>query len=170
MTIFECVIRYNQEHGGVCIPPNMRKRGEKMSEGNMRLFQVGVVRSSLAARADCPKQGFEGGVEAEVLVAPEYREGLDGLEPGRDVLLLTWLHQAERDVLKVHPRGNREAPLKGVFATRSPARPNPIGLHRVKILELEKERGRLRVAPLEALDGTPVLDIKPVLRGPDTEQ
>ena len=170
MTIFECAIRYNQEHGGVCIPPNMRKRGEKMSEGNMRLFQVGVVRSSLAARADCPKQGFEGGVEAEVLVAPEYREGLDGLEPGRDVLLLTWLHRAERDVLKVHPRGNTEAPLKGVFATRSPARPNPIGLHRVKILELEKERGRLRVAPLEALDGTPVLDIKPVLRGPAPEQ
>jgi L-fuculose-phosphate aldolase len=170
MTIFECVIRYNQEHGGVCIPPNMRKRGEKMSEENMRLFQVGVVRSSLAARADCPKQGFEGGVEAEVLVAPEYREGLDGLEPGRDVLLLTWLHRAERDVLKVHPRGNTEAPLKGVFATRSPARPNPIGLHRVKILELEKERGRLRVAPLEALDGTPVLDIKPVLRGPAPEQ
>jgi len=141
-----------------------------MSEENMRLFQVGVVRSSLAARADCPKQGFEGGVEAEVLVAPEYREGLDGLEPGRDVLLLTWLHRAERDVLKVHPRGNTEAPLKGVFATRSPARPNPIGLHRVKILELEKERGRLRVAPLEALDGTPVLDIKPVLRGPAPEQ
>jgi len=136
-----------------------------MNEDQMQLFQVGVVRSSLLTRADCPKQGGEGGVEAEIFVAPEYREGLDGLEPGRDVLLLTWLHRAERDVLKVHPRGNREAPLKGVFATRSPARPNPVGLHRVKILELEKERGRLLVAPLEALDGTPVLDIKPVLRG-----
>ncbi len=70
-------------------------------------------------------------------------EGLDGLESGQDVLLLTWLHRAERDVLKVHPRGNRDAPLKGVFATRSPARPNPVGLHRVKILELERETGRL---------------------------
>ena len=142
-----------------------------MNEEQMQLFHIGVVRSSLLTRADCPKQGGEGGVEAEIFVAPEYREGLDGLEPGRDVLLLTWLNQAERDVLKVHPRGNREAPLKGVFATRSPARPNPVGLHRVKILELERETGRLLVAPLEALDGTPVLDIKPVLResGPFSE-
>ena len=142
-----------------------------MNEEQMQLFHIGVVRSSLLTRADCPKQGGEGGVEAEIFVAPEYREGLDGLEPGRDVLLLTWLHRAERDVLKVHPRGNREAPLKGVFATRSPARPNPVGLHRVKILELEKEKGRLLVAPLEALDGTSVLDIKPVLResGPFSE-
>ena len=109
-----------------------------MNEEQMQLFHIGVVRSSLLTRADCPKQGGEGGVEAEIFVAPEYREGLDGLEPGRDVLLLTWLHRAERDVLKVHPRGNREAPLKGVFATRSPARPNPVGLHRVKILNLRR--------------------------------
>ena len=136
-----------------------------MNEEKMQLFRVGVVRSSLRTRADCPKQGGEGGVEAEIFIAPEFREGLDGLESGQDVLLLTWLHRAERDVLKVHPRGNRDAPLKGVFATRSPARPNPVGLHRVKILELERETGRLLVAPLEALDGTPILDIKPVLRG-----
>ncbi len=132
-----------------------------MTDTNMGLHIVGVVRSSLKAREECPKQGFEGGVEADILVTPEFREGLDGLEAGRDVLLFTWLHQAERDILKVHPRGNREAPLKGVFATRSPARPNPIGLHRVKILE--KTDTSLRVFPLEVLDGTPVIDIKPVL-------
>lgn len=127
----------------------------------MELYIVGVVRSPLKTREECPKQGVEGGVEADILVIPEFREGLEGLEAGRDVLLFTWLHQAERDVLKVHPRGNREAPLKGVFATRSPARPNPIGLHRVKIVE--KTDVSLRVFPLEALDGTPVIDIKPVI-------
>ena len=82
-----------------------------MNEEQMQLFHIGVVRSSLLTRADCPKQGGEGGVEAEIFVAPEYREGLDGLEPGRDVLLLTWLHRAERDVLKVHLRANREQTL-----------------------------------------------------------
>lgn len=136
----------------------------------MRLLRIGVVRSSLLRREDCPKQGFEGGVEAEIRIAPEYREGMDGLEAGRDVLLFTWLHLADRERLFAHPRGKEEAPLKGVFATRSPSRPNPIGLHRVKILKMERESGRLLVAPLEALDGTPLLDIKPVLRGFEKEE
>lgn len=128
---------------------------------NMTLRPLGVVKSSLKKREDCPRQGFDGGVEAEIVVDPEFCEGLDGLEAGLDILVFSWLHQAERDVLKVHPRGDRTFPLKGVFATRSPARPNPIGLHRVKLLEIKD--CRLRVAPLEVVDGTPVVDIKPVI-------
>jgi len=128
---------------------------------NMVLRPIGMVRCSLRNRDDCPRQGCDGGVEAAIVLDPEYCEGLDGLEAGRQILLFTWLHQAERDVLKVHPRGDRMLPLKGVFATRSPARPNPIGLHRVEILE--KKGCSLRVAPLEVLDGTPVVDIKPVI-------
>ncbi len=95
-------------------------------------------------------------------IDPEFAEALDGIAVGQEVVLVTWLHQGRRDVLQVHPRDNPENPLKGVFATRSPDRPNPIGLHRVRVLEIA-ESVRLRVAPLEALDGTPVIDVKPVL-------
>ena len=91
-------------------------------------------------------------------------KGLGGIAAGDELLVLTWLHLARRDVLQVHPRGNREAPLAGVFATRSQDRPNPLGLHQVTVLEVA--RHRLRVAPLEAIDGTPVIDIKPVLGPP----
>ena len=127
---------------------------------DMRVEAIGKVHSPLKKREDCPRQGFEDAPEAEIEIFPAFLEGLDGLEAGRELLVLTWLHLADRSVLKVHPRGNPGAPLKGVFATRSPARPNPIGLHRVTLLG--REGGRLRVAPLEALDGTPVIDIKPL--------
>jgi len=126
------------------------------------LKPIGVVRSSLRRREDCPHQGWEGAPEAWVEVDPVLEEGLDGVTPGAEVIVLTWFHEAQRDVLKVHPRGNAARPLRGVFSTRSPDRPNPIGLHRVKVLEIDN-RVRLRVAPLEAMDGTPVVDIKPVL-------
>ena len=129
--------------------------------GDMRVQAIGTVHSSLKRTEDCPRQGFEDAPEAEIEIFPAFLEGLDGLEAGRELLVLTWLHLADRSVLKVHPRGNPGAPLKGVFATRSPARPNPIGLHRVTLLG--REGGRLRVAPLEALHGTPVADIKPVI-------
>jgi len=129
--------------------------------GDMRVQAVGTVHSPLKRTEDCPRQGFEDAPEAEIEIFPAFLEGLDGLEAGRELLVLTWLHLADRAVLKVQPRGNPGAPLKGVFATRSPARPNPIGLHRVTLLG--REGGRLRVAPLEALDGTPVADIKPVI-------
>ena len=132
-----------------------------MEYGDIRLQPIGKVHSSLKNRADCPSQGAEGAPEAEIEIFPDFFDGLDGLEEGKDLLILTWLHLADRSVLQVHPRRNPGAPLKGVFATRSPARPNPIGLHRVTLLE--REGGRLRVAPLEALDGTPVADIKPVI-------
>ena len=88
-------------------------------------------------------------------------EGLEGIAVGAEIIVITWLHQAQRDILKVHPRGDETVPLAGVFATRSPNRPNPLGLHRVTVLSIAGER--LKVGPIEAIDGTPVVDIKPVL-------
>jgi tRNA-Thr(GGU) m(6)t(6)A37 methyltransferase TsaA len=129
------------------------------------LDPVGRVASVLTDRRDAPRQGREGAPDAWVMFAERWAEALDGLAVGDEVVLLTWLHQANREVLKVRPRGNPAAPLTGVFATRSPDRPNPIGLHRVTILEIDGTR--LRVAPLEAIDGTPVVDVKPVLPASD---
>ncbi len=128
------------------------------------LRPVGIVRSDLKRMEDCPRQGKEGAPDAWVEIDPAFSDGLDGITPGREVELLTWLHKAKRNVLKLHPRGNPENPVCGVFATRSPNRPNPVGLHRVEVLEIDDIQGRLRVRPLEALDGTPVIDIKPILR------
>ncbi len=133
----------------------------RSSDAKAAITPIGVIHSSLADREEAPRQGREGGAEAWLEVYPDYVDGLDGIGPGSEVILLTWLHRARRDVLKVHPRRNREAPLTGVFATRSPDRPNPLGLHRVKVLSINGNR--LKVAPLEAIDGTPVADIKPVL-------
>jgi tRNA-Thr(GGU) m(6)t(6)A37 methyltransferase TsaA len=127
------------------------------------LRPVGIVRSKLKRREDCPRQGWEGAPDAWVEIDPAFVDGLDGITPGLEVILLTWFHKAERNVLKVHPRNNPENPLRGVFTTRSSDRPNPVGLHRVEVLEVDMQ-GRLRVRPLEALDGTPVIDIKPILR------
>jgi len=122
---------------------------------------IGVVRSALSRLEDAPMQGDEGGPEAWLELAPSAAPGLIGIQAGDALIVLTWLHLAERDVLQVHPRGDRARPLTGVFATRSPDRPNPIGLHRVSVLEVGK--GKLRVAPLEAIDGTPIIDLKPAL-------
>jgi tRNA-Thr(GGU) m(6)t(6)A37 methyltransferase TsaA len=107
------------------------------------------------------KQGSEGAPDAWLEVSAFAAQGLDGLVVGDDIIVVTWLHQARRDVLKVHPRSDRRRPLTGVFATRSPARPNPLGLHRVTVRRVAQNR--LRIGPLEAIDGTPVIDIKPVL-------
>jgi tRNA-Thr(GGU) m(6)t(6)A37 methyltransferase TsaA len=106
-------------------------------------------------------QGDEGAPEAWLELTPRAGQGLMGIHPGDELILLTWLHLAQRDVLQVHPRGDLGRPLTGVFATRSPDRPNPVGLHRVSVLEVAETK--LRVAPLEAIDGTPLIDIKPVL-------
>ena len=127
------------------------------------LRPVGIVRSKLKRREDCPRQGWEGAPDAWVEIDPAFVEGLDGITPGHEVVLLTWFHKAKRSVLKVHPRNNPENPLRGVFTTRSADRPNPVGLHRVEILEVDMQ-GRLQVRPLEALDGTPIIDIKPILK------
>jgi tRNA-Thr(GGU) m(6)t(6)A37 methyltransferase TsaA len=108
-------------------------------------------------------QGDEGAPDAWLELTPQAAPGLKGIKPGDELILLTWLHLAQRDVLQVHPRGDLNRPLTGVFATRSPDRPNPIGLHRVSVLEV-REQG-LRVTALEAIDRTPIVDIKPVLSG-----
>jgi L-fuculose-phosphate aldolase len=126
------------------------------------LYPIGWVRSSLKRRADAPKQGYEGAPDARIEVESRFLPALDRLEPGQDLLILTWLHESRRDTLAVHPRGDLSKPLHGVFATRSPDRPNPIGLHRGRLLAVENG-GVLHVAPLEAIDGTPVVDIKPAL-------
>jgi tRNA-Thr(GGU) m(6)t(6)A37 methyltransferase TsaA len=128
---------------------------------------IGVVRSRLTVLEAAPLQGDEGAPEAWLDLTAPAAPGLLGIAAGDEVLVLTWLHHARRDVLQVHPRGRPENPLTGVFATRSPDRPNPIGLHRVTVLEVTGQR--LKVAPMEAIDGTPVLDIKAVL-GPADER
>ena len=138
-----------------------------MSESGYTVEPIGVVRSALTRPEAAPLQGDEGGLEAWLELTPAVEKGLGGIAGGDELLVLTWLHLARRDVLQVHPRGNCEAPLAGVFATRSQDRPNPLGLHQVTVLEVA--RHRLRVAPLEAIDGTPVIDIKPVL-GPPGER
>jgi tRNA-Thr(GGU) m(6)t(6)A37 methyltransferase TsaA len=119
------------------------------------------VSSPLTDPAQAPKQGDEGAPEAWVVLDGEVRDALDGVGPGAELVVLTWLDRADRDVLRVHPRGDDSRPEVGVFATRSPARPNPIGLHRVRVVRVEGTR--LLVHGLEAVDGTPVLDLKPVL-------
>jgi tRNA-Thr(GGU) m(6)t(6)A37 methyltransferase TsaA len=106
-------------------------------------------------------QGDEGAPEAWLELPSSMAQGLIGIQPGDELIVLTWLHLAERNVLQVHPRGDLNRPRTGVFATRSPDRPNPIGLHRVSVLEVMEQK--LRVTPLEAIDGTPIVDIKPVL-------
>jgi tRNA-Thr(GGU) m(6)t(6)A37 methyltransferase TsaA len=122
---------------------------------------IGTVRSSLRTRAQAPRQAHEGAPEAWIEIDPRFAAGLRNLAPGDSVFVLTWLDRSRRDILEVHPRGDLSVPKQGVFSTRSPDRPNPIGLHRTTVVAVEPTR--LRVEELEALDGTPVLDLKPVL-------
>jgi tRNA-Thr(GGU) m(6)t(6)A37 methyltransferase TsaA len=122
---------------------------------------IGTVRSPLRSRAQAPRQAHEGAPEAWIEIEPRFAAGLRDLQAGDAIFVLTWLDRSRRDVLQVHPRGDLSAPLQGVFSTRSPDRPNPIGLHRTTVVAVEA--ARLRVEALEALEGTPVLDLKPVL-------
>jgi tRNA-Thr(GGU) m(6)t(6)A37 methyltransferase TsaA len=139
----------------------MQARLKPVNSGIARLRAIGIIRSTLKTRADAPKQGSEGAPDAWVEVSPLVAQGLDGLKVGDEIIVVTWLHKARRDALKVHPRSDRHRPLTGVFATRSPDRPNPLGLHRVTVLRIA--RNRLLIRPIEAIDGTPVVDIKPVI-------
>jgi tRNA-Thr(GGU) m(6)t(6)A37 methyltransferase TsaA len=132
-----------------------------MSKTVYTIEPIGFVRSALARREDAPRQGDEGAPEAWLDLTPAAAPGLAGIATGDELIVLTWLHLAQRDLLQVHPRGDPSRPLTGVFATRSPNRPNPVGLHRVTVLEVAAQG--LRVAPLEAIDGTPIIDIKSVL-------
>jgi tRNA-Thr(GGU) m(6)t(6)A37 methyltransferase TsaA len=140
-----------------------RTRPRAGHERSARLQPIGVIRSILKTRGEAPKQGSEGAPDAWLELSPFATPGLEGLMAGDDIVIVTWLHRARRDVLKVHPRSDRHRPLTGVFATRSPDRPNPLGLHRVNVRRVA--RNRLRIGPIEAIDGTPVIDIKPVLFG-----
>jgi tRNA-Thr(GGU) m(6)t(6)A37 methyltransferase TsaA len=123
------------------------------------------VRSSLRSRGEAPRQGNEGAPDAWLELEADVRVGLEGIAVGDEIIVLTWFHESSRDVLRLHPRDDPSLPITGVFATRSPDRPNPIGLHHVRVLEVAGNR--LRVEPLEAIDGTPVVDIKPVLEVED---
>ena len=128
---------------------------------NYSLKPVGYVRSELKSRKNAPRQGYLGAPEATIEILPNYAKCLHLVDESQDVILITWLHEAKRHVMKVYPGRDMKNPLTGVFGTRSPDRPNPLGLHRVKILE--RDGLRLRVGPLEAIHGTPIVDIKPVL-------
>ena len=125
------------------------------------LRAVGVIESVLKERREAPKQGSEGAPDAWIDVLPWAADALRGLRTGDEIFVVTWLHRARRDVLQVHPRSDLRNPLTGVFATRSPDRPNPLGLHPVTVHAIDGTR--LRIGPIEAIDGTPVVDIKPVL-------
>lgn len=122
---------------------------------------IGRVESPLTDLALAPRQADEGAPEAWLVFDPEVLPALADLRAGDEVLVLTWLDRAHRDVLAVHPRGDATRPIEGVFSTRSPHRPNPIGLHRVEIVAIDGPR--IHVRSLEALDGTPILDVKPIL-------
>jgi len=125
------------------------------------LRPIGRVESSLVSTADAPRQGDEGAPDAYLVLDPEVHAGLDGITVGDEIIVLSWLHEADRAVLRVHPRGDMSRPEAGVFSTRASSRPNPIGLHRVRVLGIEGVR--VHVSGLEAIDGTPVIDLKPVL-------
>jgi len=126
------------------------------------LSPIGYVRSILKDRSRAPKQGSEGAPDATIEIHPDFVEALDGIQSGQDIWIFTWFHQAHRSVLKVHPRGDTRNAIKGVFATRSPDRPNPIGLHLAKVLSIDPS-GSLLVQGLEAIDGTPIIDLKPAI-------
>ena len=125
------------------------------------LDPIGVVESPLTDPATAPKQGTEGAPQAWLVFAPKVLDGLREIRPGDRMLILTWLDRARRDVLRVHPRDDPATPQRGVFSTRSAERPNPIGLHEVQVVAVEGNR--VLVTDLEALDGTPIVDVKPVL-------
>jgi tRNA-Thr(GGU) m(6)t(6)A37 methyltransferase TsaA len=132
-----------------------------MSEARYWLRPIGWVQSPLTERDQAPRQGDEGAPGAWLVLEPAVADAMADLEPGSEVILLTWLDRASRDVMRVHPRGDESRPLEGVFSTRSPDRPNPIGLHTVRIVAIEGTR--IEVRNLEALDKTPILDLKSVL-------
>lgn len=126
------------------------------------LVVIGRVESPLTERKRAPKQGHEGAPESWLVFRPEFREGLRDLRAGEEILVLTWLDRGDRETLSVHPRDDQSAPLRGVFSTRSEDRPNPVGIHRVRIAEIVSPT-RFKVLDLEALDATPIIDVKPVL-------
>lgn len=129
----------------------------------VRLNPIGIIRSTLKTRAKAPRQGVEGAPDAWLEVKTSVARALEGITVGDEIIVITYLHRARRDVLRTHPRSDKRRPLTGIFATRSPDRPNPLGLHRVSVKAITKNR--VLVGPIEAIDGTPIIDIKPVVVG-----
>jgi tRNA-Thr(GGU) m(6)t(6)A37 methyltransferase TsaA len=123
-----------------------------------KLKPIGFLRSTIKGREDAPRQGSEGAPDAWLEIEPRFADALLGLEVGHELIVITWMHEADRTVLRNHPRGDESRPLTGVFYTRSPARPNPLGLHPVTVREIDGTR--ILIGPIEAFDGTPVVDIK----------
>jgi tRNA-Thr(GGU) m(6)t(6)A37 methyltransferase TsaA len=136
------------------------RAGDGVDEARLR--PIGVIRSELEELSQAPRQGPEGAPDAWLDVEGWAAEALDGIAVGDEIIVITWFHRADREILKTHPRSDPKNPLTGVFATRSPDRPNPLGLHPVTVLAIDGTR--LRIGPIEAIDGTPVVDIKPVLK------
>lgn len=132
---------------------------------DLTLRPVGVIRSTLRDPDQAPKQGTEGAPDAWIEIDTAFAAALKGIAAGDALLVITWLHRGDRSAVEVHPRDDPKNPLTGVFATRSQDRPNPLGLHRVTVREIAGTR--LRVGPIEAIDGTPVVDVKAVLGGSD---
>lgn len=144
----------------MCFPDHEIKKLDSTANesARMELVTIGMVSSSLVDPAVAPHQGHEGAPDAFIVLDATYIAALDGVKVGAELIVITWFHKAKRDTLKVHPRRDANLPLTGVFATRSPHRPNPLGLHRVTVRRIEQER--ILVGPIEAVDGTPVVDIK----------
>jgi tRNA-Thr(GGU) m(6)t(6)A37 methyltransferase TsaA len=138
------------------------KRQGSVTTTAFRLRPIGTIRSRLKSRKNAPRQGSEGAPDAWLEMQPWAMVALHRLAVGDEVLVITWLHRARRNVMQVRPRSDPRNPMTGVFATRSPDRPNPLGLHPVVVRAIK--RNRLRIGPIEAIDGTPVVDIKPVLK------
>jgi tRNA-Thr(GGU) m(6)t(6)A37 methyltransferase TsaA len=139
-----------------------------VNEQRFELTPIGTVESPLTDPASAPNQGDEGAPDAWLAFRPSLRDALGGIRAGDDVIVLTWLDRARRDVLRVHPRGDVSRPQQGVFSTRSPHRPNPIGLHRVEVASIDGDK--VRVRNLEAVHGTPIIDVKPVLSSDVSER
>ncbi len=137
------------------------KQGTMTTPDSYSVLSIGFIRSDLESRDEAPRQGIEGAPDAWLEVSPRFVAGLKGIAVGHEIIIIIWLHEAERDRLKVHPRGEEISPLTGVFSTRSPDRPNPLGLHRVTVRQIIGNR--IRIGPMEAIDRTSVADIKPVL-------
>ena len=132
-----------------------------MTDTDFLLHPIGFIRSAIKQRSEAPKQGSEGAPDVWLEIDASFAPALDGVAVGDELIVITWLHRANRETLKVHPRSDPQRRLTGVFATRSPDRPNPLGLHTVIVKEIAS--GKLLIGPIEAIDGTPVVDLKPVL-------
>ena len=139
----------------------MKAKRKRSARGRFELRPIGVIRSALKHRTGAPRQGTEGAPDAWLEIRAWASQGLDRVKAGDEIIVVTWLHRGRRDVMQVYPRGDRRYGLFGVFATRSPDRPNPLGLHPVTVRKVVGNR--LRIGPIEAIDGTPVVDIKPVI-------